>query len=408
MTEIEVELTAMVYGGDAMGRLPDGRAVFVPYALPGERVRARLVEEKRGHARAELIEVLRASPDRIAARCAHFGVCGGCHYQHIAYPRQAEFKEAIFREQLERLAGIKNPPVMPLIAAPDPWYYRNAVQFHLTPAGQVGYQRAGSHQVIPIQECHLPQAALNELWPQLSFDAGSGIQRVELRLGTDEDLLVALESESLETPELEVDLPVSVVHLSQAGPVVLAGDDYIIMEVLGRVFHVSAGAFFQVNTAQAEAMVRHVLGLLPPAPGSTLLDVYCGAGLFSAFLAPRVARLVGIELSEEACADFAVNLDEFDNVELYQGDAEEILPELKIQADAVVVDPPRSGIERPALQALARLAPPALVYVSCDPATLARDARVLLQSGYQLAQVTPFDLFPQTYAIESVSLFKRG
>ncbi len=407
MNEIEVELTALVYGGDAMGRLPDGRAVFVPYGLPGERVRVRLVEEKRGHARAELLAVLRPSPDRILPRCAHFGVCGGCHYQQLTYPRQVEIKAAIFREQLERLAGIANPPIQPLVPAPDAWHYRNTVQFHLTFEGQLGYQRAGSHNVIPIQECHLPQGALNELWPQLAFDAGSGIQRVELRLGVEDDLLLALESESIETPELEVDLPVSVVHLSPAGTVVLVGDDYILMEILGRPFRVSAGTFFQVNTAQAENMVKHVLAALPLQSGSTVLDVYCGAGLFSAFLAPRAARLIGIELSEEACADFAVNLDEFDNVELYQGAAEQILPELSVQADAVVVDPPRSGIERTALQALARLAAPTLVYVSCDPATLARDARLLLQSGYRLAQVTPFDLFPQTYAIESVSLFTR-
>ncbi len=406
MKTFDVELTALVYGGDALGRLPDGRAVFVPYALPGEMARVRLVEEKRGHARAELLEVLRPSPDRIVPRCQHFGVCGGCHYQHLDYARQVEFKAAIFREQLERVGGLSNPPLRPLVPSPLPWNYRNTVQFHLTPEGRLGYQRAGSHSVIPIQECHLPEPTLNELWPQLSFEPESGISRVELRLGDGDDVLIALEG-AAEPPELEVELPASVVYLGPNGELVLAGDDHLLIEVLGRPFKVSAASFFQVNTAQAAAMVQHLVGLLPLQPGDTLLDVYCGAGLFSAFLAPRVGRLLGIELSPQACADFAANLDEFDNVELYEGPAEHILPALDVRPAAVVVDPPRSGLERAALDALLRLSPPTLAYVSCDPATLARDARRLLQAGYRLSQVTPFDLFPQTYAIESISLFER-
>jgi 23S rRNA (uracil1939-C5)-methyltransferase len=404
METLDVELTALVYGGDAIGRLPDGRAVFVPYALPGELVRIRLVEEKRGHARAELVEVLRPSPDRITPRCIHFGVCGGCHYQHLDYARQVEVKTAIFREQLERMGGILNPPMHPLVPSPDPWNYRNTVQFHLTSAGQVGYQRAASHAVIAIQECHLPQPALNLVWPQLAFEPGSGIERVELRLGAEDDLLIALESPS-EPPELEVELSASVVYLGPNGAMVMAGDDYFLIEVLGRPFRVSAGSFFQVNTAQAAAMVHHLLALLPLQPGCTVLDVYSGVGLFSAFLAPRVGRLLAIELSPEACTDFAANLDEFDNVELYEGPAEVILPALTLRPDIVIVDPPRSGLERAALEAILHLAPPALAYVSCDPATLARDARRLIQAGYTLSQVTPFDLFPQTYAIESISLF---
>lgn len=390
-----------------MGRLPDGRAVFVPYGLPGEWVRVRLVEEKRGHARAELVSVLRPSPERIEPRCAHFGVCGGCHYQHLPYERQLAAKTAILREQLERIAGIANPPLLAPVPAPAAWYYRNTVQFSLTPQGQVGYQRSGSHDVVAITECHLPEAPLNDLWPQLAFEADTGIQRVELRLGMEDDLLVTLESDDPQPPEFEVDLPVSAVHIGPAGPLVLAGDDYTVIAVHERPFRVSAGAFFQVNTAQAEAMVSHLLAILPLQPGSTLLDVYCGAGLFSAFLAPRVARLVAIELSPAACRDFVANLDEFDNVELYEGAAEVVLPSLKLKADVAIVDPPRSGLDRAALDALIQLAPATLAYVSCDPSTLARDARRLLQAGYRLTQITPFDLFPQTYAVESISFFER-
>ena len=390
-----------------MGRLADGRAVFMPYALPGERVRARIVEEKRGFARAVVEEVLTPSPDRIQPRCIHFGVCGGCHLQHLPYERQMEVKSSVLAEQLVRIAGIVQPPMRPLVPSPDPWHYRNAVQFHITPDGKLGYLRAGTHEIIPIQECHLMQGALNDLWPQLVFERGSGIQQVELRLGTEDDLLVALHSTESQPPEFEIDLPVSAVHLSKAGLVVLAGDDHLLIDVLGRTFHVSAESFFQVNTAIAEALVNHLLEILPIPPNGTVMDVYSGVGLFSAFLAPRAGRLVAIELSPSACQDFAINLDEFEHVELYEGAAEDILPELKIHVDAVVVDPPRSGLERAALDALIQLAAPAIAYVSCDAATLARDARRLIAAGYQLNQVTPFDLFPQTYAVESISLFTK-
>jgi 23S rRNA (uracil1939-C5)-methyltransferase len=186
----------------------------------------------------------------------------------------------------------------------------------------------------------------------------------------------------------------------------MAGDDFVVMQVLERPFKVSAGSFFQVNTSQAEAMVNHLLHILPLHPQDTLLDLYCGVGLFSAFLAPNVARCIGVEVSPWACDDFAINLDEFDNVELYVGTTEEILPALDSSPDVVVLDPPRAGVEKTALQALVTKHPPLIAYVSCDPATLARDARFLIANGYNLERVTPFDLFPQTAHIESISLFR--
>jgi 23S rRNA (uracil1939-C5)-methyltransferase len=200
---------------------------------------------------------------------------------------------------------------------------------------------------------------------------------------------------------------VSVVHLSPDGIVLLAGNDFTTLEVLGRAFRVSAGAFFQVNTAQAAAMAEHLLEILPTTPQTSLLDVYCGVGLFSAFFAGRIGQVSGIELSEPACRDFAINLDEFENVALYQGAAEDVLPGLDFPVDVAIVDPPRAGLARPVLDALLQLAPPQLAYISCDPSTLARDAKRLLAGGYQLTQATPFDLFPQTYHIESISLFTR-
>lgn len=411
MTEFEVELTTLVYGGAAMGRMEDGRAVFVPFALPGERVLARVVEEKRGFARAELLQVLRPAANRIQPRCKHFAACGGCHYQHMDYSDQLATKEAVLRDQIERIGGVANPAVQAIMPSPRAWNYRNSVQFHLSPAGKLGFQRGESNEVVEISECHLPEAALNELWPQLDLEPVPGLERVALRAGADEtgDLLMVLEGSTLEAPELSVEeLPVSVVHQGPGGTLVLAGDDALVQEVNGRAFRVSAGSFFQVNIPQAEQMVKHVLNLVPKWAGKTVLDLYCGVGLFSAFLAERGAAVTGVEASEAACEDFAVNLDEFEDVALYQGPAGEILQRLDLHPDVVVVDPPRAGLEKAALDEIIAMQAPLLVYVSCDPATLARDIKRLLVGGYALEQITPFDLFPQTYHIESVSVFKSA
>jgi 23S rRNA (uracil1939-C5)-methyltransferase len=405
---LDVRPLSLVYGGDAFGRLPDGRAVFVPFALPGELVRVHLVEQKRGHARAELLEVLEPSPDRITPRCPHYTVCGGCHYQHLAYPAQLVAKTAILAEQLRRLGGLVEVPIQPTVPSPQPWNYRNHIQFHLTAEGRLGFQRAGSERVVPIQECHLPEPLINQVWPQIELEPLPGVERLSLRAGADDELLLVFESSNPEPFEFSVEeLPVSAVHLGPGGTLVLAGSDSLVIEVLGRPFQVSAGSFFQVNTPQAEAMLRHVLELVGAGPFQTLLDVYCGVGLFSAFLAPRASRLVGIELSPSACVDFATNLDEFDRVELYEAEAEIVLGSVDFHPDLILVDPPRAGLGQAALDGLLAQQAPRLVYISCDPATLARDSQRLVAGGYHLVSLTPFDLFPQTYHIESISLWER-
>jgi 23S rRNA (uracil1939-C5)-methyltransferase len=193
---------------------------------------------------------------------------------------------------------------------------------------------------------------------------------------------------------------------------VMAGNDHIIISVLGRDFRVSASSFFQVNTAMAEKMVNHLITHLLITESTTLLDIYCGVGLFSAFFAPKCKLVIGIESSPSACDDFAFSLDEFDNVELYEGIAENILPALVSRTASrnptyVLVDPPRAGLEKHVIDAILQLKPQMIAYVSCDPSTLARDAARLINGGYRLKGVTPFDLFPQTYHIESISLFAR-
>jgi 23S rRNA (uracil1939-C5)-methyltransferase len=409
---ITVKLEKPTYGGAALGRLEDGRAVFVPFALPSETVRAQIVEEKRGHVRAKLVEVLTPSPERITPRCKHFGQCGGCHYQNLSYAAQLATKTEILRDQLMRIGKIENPPVESAIPSPREWNYRNHVQFHLTGNGKLGFVSASGAGILPITECHLPKTPLNDLWPQLEFDPGLGLERVSLRLGADEETMLILESD--ETPELEIEAGLSVVHLREGETVVMAGDDSLEITVgangLQKTFRVSAASFFQVNTEMAGKMVEHVMASLPLSPAATVLDIYCGVGLFSAFIAPRAGRVIGIESSPSACEDYVVNLDEFENVELYEGTTEEILPALVGRignSPYVLVDPPRAGMEVRALDALQALDPERIVYISCDPSTLARDARRLIEGGYRLVRVTPFDLFPQTYHIESISLFEK-
>jgi 23S rRNA (uracil1939-C5)-methyltransferase len=451
----DLTLTGFVYGGDALGRIPDDagreRVVFVPFALPGERVRIRLVEQRRGFARGELVQVVDPSPFRIQARCKHFGVCGGCHYQHIPYELQLKAKADIVRDQFRRIGHIDDAPVHETIPSQNPWNYRNQVQFHLTPEGRLGYIKAGLGDdlaaekpgqrgtparpgaILPISECHLPESAVNNVWPDLDFEAGIDLDRVAVRQGVDEELMVVLESDDPALPELEVESGVSVVHTIEEHSIVMAGADHIAMCVSGRDFRVSASSFFQVNTGMAAQMVEHVLAgvtsLLGPQesnhlqvdvqqttqPGSpalslaeaVILDVYCGVGLFSAFLAPLCKRLIGIESSSSACEDFSVNLDEFDNVELYEDFAENVLPTLNVQPDIMLVDPPRAGLDVAARDGILRLQPQIIIYVSCDPSTLARDARRIIDGGYRLTSVIPFDLFPQTYHIESISWFER-
>lgn len=403
----------LVYGGEAMARLPDNRAVFIPFLLPGEEAAVRLVESKRGYARAELLEILKPSPSRITPKCIHFAECGGCHYQHMPYNKQRSAKTQILAEQLNRLAGLVDIPIQPVVAAGAEFNYRNHIQFHLTHAGKLGYLKPHSDEVLAIRECHLPQEALNQVWPKLDFEADPSLERIALRMGSDDDIQLTIQSSQLTPPEMFVEeMPLSVVHLSPGGSLVLAGSQEVWVEINHRPLRVSAGAFFQVNTLTAERLVNDILEALPGLTGlpehAVLFDLYCGVGLFSVFLAPLFARVVGIESSAVATDDYVFNMDTFEGVELYQAEVEQALPQLKPEPDVVLVDPPRSGISPQAMEALLKLQSPLLVYVSCDPATLSRDARRLSSGGYRLAQITPYDMFPQTYHIESLSFWSLG
>lgn len=400
----EVKIQSASYGGDGVGRLADGRAVFVPYTITGELVKIRLTDQKKNFARGEVVEVIQPSLQRVTARCVHYGQCGGCHYQHLDYAAQLQTKRAILTDTLRRVGGIHEPEVPELVASPSQWRYRNHVQYHLTEDGRLGFQAGRSHRVIPVTECHLPLPAIDAAWQQFSMEPMPGLERIAVRAGVEDELQWILDSSTIDLPEVELDVPDSVVHLSPAGQLVLAGSSISLMRVKDRDFQVSAGAFFQVNTEVAGKMVDQVLAWLPEGRMGSLLDLYCGVGLFSAFCADRCDRLVGVELSDWACQDYAANLDAFDGVELYQGAAERVLPELDLRPDTVIVDPPRAGLAENVVHLLAKMQPGRILYVSCDPTTLARDLKLFAADGYHLEKIQPFDMFPQTFHVETVAL----
>lgn len=412
---VELHLTDMAHGGAALGR-HEGKVIFVSYAIPGEEVLVELVEDKGRYARGRLVEVLSPSAQRVSPPCPHFGSyataatvsCGGCHWQHIAYAAQLEFKQRIVQDQLERIGRFERVSVKPMIESPEFWRYRNHVQFALDEHGQLGFMAAESQRVVPIRECHVMHPLLEEVFGALDLELPE-LKRLLLRCGVNTgQRMVVFETYEDEPFELEVDLPVSCVFLLSDGrTATLVGQEYISEVLGGQEYRISASSFFQVNTSQAEELVRLVRDYLAPTGNEVLLDAYCGVGVFGLGLADEVGQVIGVEESPSAVADARFNAGLADNVEFVEGRVEEVLPSLEAPIDLTVLDPPRQGCASEVLTALARLAPAKIVYVSCDPATLARDTRQLVQAGYQLVEVQPVDMFPQTYHIESVALLRR-
>jgi 23S rRNA (uracil1939-C5)-methyltransferase len=406
---IDLQLTAMAHGGSALGR-HEGQVIFVPYTIPGERVRVKVVEDHTRWARAHLLEILEPSPHRVDSPCPYFGPdrCGGCHFQHIAYEAQVEFKRQVVVDQLARLGGLPDARVLDVIAAAEPWGYRNYAQLSVTPEGALGFLTADSHRVVPVKECLLLDPLLDDLWAALDM-SWPQLHRLSLRCGSATgDLIAIFELDHYEDFGIEVDFPVSCVLLLADGEVVvLMGNPYIEEHVAGRDYRVSAGSFFQVNTGGAEALLSLVRDGLAPTGTETLVDAFCGVGLFGLALAGQVGRVIGVEADPSAAADFGHNALGLDHVTLIEGKVQGTLPRLEDPVDLVVLDPPRSGAGKRVVHEIAQLGPRSIAYVSCDPATLARDAGDLTRAGYQLQTVQPVDLFPQTYHIESVALFVR-
>lgn len=407
MTIIELSLSGLAYGGEAFGRDHDGRMIFVPFALPDELVRVEIIEEHKRWARTYLLEVLEPSSSRTEPRCLHFHECGGCHYQHIPYDLQLEFKREILRDQFKRIGGFEDAKIDPIIPSPDPWNYRNRIRFSLTEDGALGFVDHSGSQVLKISECHLPDSDILDTMAAIDLPATATMSAVEVRTGIEGERMLIFHGEDDPDIEIAVEQPDSIVWLGDTETRVLAGENYILMKVHDRYFRVSSKAFFQVNTSQIDRLVDLVIQTLCPKPDEVIFDLYAGVGLFSAFIAERGAQLIAVEESPSSCLDFEHNLNEFEDIVLYEAAVEGALSAIHESPDAVVLDPPRSGLSRDALDAIVELNPERIIYVSCDPATLARDGKRLHRANYNLDTVTPIDLFPQTYHIESVSRWCR-
>ncbi len=407
---LTLKLTQMAHGGPAMGRY-QGKVLFVPYALPGETVTVEIEASKKRWARARLLEVVEPSPDRVTPSCPHFGpnACGGCQWQHIRYSAQLAHKTDVVRNQLARLAGLTDVPVHPTRAVGEPWNYRNHVQLHASPGG-LGYVTADSRRVEPIDECPIMHPLVADLFDELDIEI-EDLERLSLRAGVNTgQQMVIFETTNDEPFELMVDRPVScVLMLSDGTPVTLVGCAHLFEQVAGHRYRVSAGSFFQVNTAGAEALVDTVADYLSLRPYETLLDLYCGVGLFSLAMAGHVGQVIAVEVHPSAVDDahFNVEVAGLDNAHVVEGDVAKVLAALDEPVHAVIADPPRNGCGPNVIEGIVSLRPARLVYVACDPAILARDAKALAAAGYRLVEVQPLDLFPQTYHIESVGLFVR-
>ena len=383
-----VKLTRMASDGRALGRL-DGKVVFVPYAIPGETVHLEIEREHSGWLQGRLRDVIEVSPDRVKPACSHFGPqgCGGCQWQHIGYAAQLHFKTEIVRDQFRRLGKFPQAPVAAALPVGEAFAYRNHVQLHISPEGP-GYIRADQKGVLPIRSCPLMADRLARMFTELSSLGGEG-RRIFIRTG------------------LRSGEEIVVLELADGSLSNISGCGCIHEEVLGIRYRISASSFFQVNTMGAEALVTTVLEMIEPGGEDSILDLYSGVGLFSLALAQRVRSVVAVESYSQAVSDARCNLKAagLENCRLIEGPVHDVLEELNADFGAVIVDPPRSGCGKHVMNQLAALHPARIVYVSCDPATLARDARYLADRGYCLSHVLPLDLFPQTFHVECAALF---
>ncbi|PIE81712.1 MAG: hypothetical protein CSA11_03425 [Chloroflexi bacterium] len=396
----------MANGGAAMGFDAQDRPIFVPFGIPGETVAVALEEQKNHYARGKLIEVLAASHSRVEPRCPHFGVCSGCHFQHMAYEAQTAVLPQIIADQLKRIGGIENITVNKTVPHEPTWTYRAEVQLSPVPGGGLGFWSSSRRQVMPIETCPIIREELLNLWQDVDLEL-PGLRKLTLRIGDDDALLAALEIDDVEPPELEADFPVSVAMvLPNRSAASLVGDPYSVQTINGRDFRVSPGCYFAPNTGMRTAVIQSLLSLANLQGSETILEGYSGGGTLTAFLAEAAAEIVAVEINEDAINDAIVNLNHTENVSLYQGWLEDVLPTLNRQPDVIVVEPPTKGLSGTAVDHLIACTAPKLLYVSADIATLARDGKRLSKAGYQLAQIQPIDTSPHTYHFHTVSLWQ--
>ena len=384
LERIEVTVGAVAHGGHCVARVgePPGQVVFVRHALPGERVVVEITEEHRGYLRGDAVAVLTPSPDRVEAPCpyARPDACGGCDLQHVAPPAQLDWKAAVVREQLTRLAGLPDFPVRVEALAGGPLGWRTRVRYTVDGAGRAGLLKHRSHEVVPIDSCRIAHPAIHEL--PVTADAWPSASTVDT---------VA----------------------PAAGPAMVGPDGVfggpVVERAVGREWTLPADAFWQVHPAAAGTLAGLVLDLLEPRHGESAWDLYGGAGLFAAALATKLgpdAPITLVEAAPPAVAAARTNLTDLTRLRVVPSTVEAALRRGRVggPVDLVVLDPPRTGAGRAVTRAVMAAGPRAVAYVACDPAAFARDVRTFRDGGWRLAALRAFDLFPMTHHVECVGL----
>ncbi len=431
-----IRIEKIIAGGAGLGRRADGKVILVPRTLPDETVRVRETRKFRGHSEGELVDILERSPDRVEPPCPMYGLCGGCDFQHIRAEAQIRIKGEIVTEALSRAGLAPEPGVrQPAVAAPQPFGYRSRIRLKLSEAGGIGFYRSASNDLVELRSCPVAADPLNELLNRL---LATGIARrlkgdiseIELQHSpADDGLFLLLHPRRNKKPDPAA-LGSHCMSRSELPPIYLAGGDRLALisgpsgqKTLRQavaynrrhdtcVLRWSPNCFSQVNAAQNQRLINHVLEAAAPLPGKQVLDLYCGMGNFSVPLACRGALVTGIELNPEAIAWARRNAEQAGPGPHHfrAGDVQTMLSNGTMSPeppDIILLDPPRRGVGHP-ITRLADLGADKIIYVSCDPATLARDLALLVRNGYTLKNVTPFDMFPQTHHIETVALLEKN
>ena len=424
--EYEVEVGPVAHGGHCVARTDEGRVLFVRHALPGEKVRARVTEgeEDSRFLRADAVEIIDASKDRVEAPCKYAGPgrCGGCDWQHAKPGAQRRFKGEVITEQLSRLAGLTpeqagwDGTVMPApgdkLPAGEVPAWRSRVQYAIDEDGRAGLRKHRSHDVEPVDHCMIAAEGVNELgverreWPQMASveaiaSSGSGDRQV-----------VLTPKQGGRLPLVELDKPVSVLRVEEhdGGVHRVHGRAFVRERADGRTYRVGMGGFWQVHPQAPQLLVQAVMQGLMPRKGDMALDLYCGVGLFAGAIAERVGEngaVLGIESGKRAAEDARHNLQDLPRVRIEQGKVDQVLPRTGItETDLIVLDPPRAGAGKQTVKHLSGLGARRIAYVACDPAALARDLAYFREGGYKPRTLRAFDFFPMTHHVECVAILE--
>lgn len=431
MDRARVTVKSLAHGGDGVATLPDGRTAFVRLGCPGDEVTVEVVEDHGRWVRASIAQIHEPSPDRVDPPCPYFGVCGGCQWQHISHERQLAEKRRILVDALTRIGHLTSPEVAGTVASPHAYGYRNKIELSVATAGGkpiVGFTKAGTGDVVRVDACLLlPQRhtrlpkALSGALTFLSSRGASGILRASIRASSAGE--VAVDVRTVPGPFPRAIAARILAESTGAGSVtrtivrrgadvrdvsqveVLAGKGVWHENLAGDAYQVSSPSFFQVNTAAADLLREEATEALAADGTMRVADLYAGVGTFTLPLARSADEVVAVEASKYALADLRQNLHHagLDDADVVPGDAAYALSSLG-HLDAALIDPPRSGLSERGMRALVSARIPSIVYVSCDPATLARDVATLAGAGYVADRFVPVDLFPQTYHLETVAV----